>query len=73
MADVGRMLMVAGAGLFILGAVLMVAGRIPWLGQLPGDVTYQRGNMTIFAPIGTMIVISIVLTIVINVLARLLR
>lgn len=73
MADMGRLLMVAGVGIFVLGAILALAGRIPGLGQLPGDITYQRGNFTLFAPLGTMLVISVILTIVLNVLARLLR
>ncbi len=73
MADMGRLLMFAGVAIFVVGAVLMLAGRIPGLGQLPGDITYERENFRLYAPCGTMIVISVVLTIVLNVLARLLR
>jgi hypothetical protein len=70
MGDLGRMLMFAGAGLFVVGALLFLAGRIPGLGNLPGDITVQRGNFTLYAPIGTMIVVSIVLTLIVNVIAR---
>ena len=73
MADMGRLLMFAGVAIFVVGAVLMLAGRIPGLGQLPGDITYERENFRLYAPCGTMIVISVVLTSVLNVLARLLR
>lgn len=65
--------MVAGGGIFVLGLVLVLAGRIPGLGQLPGDITIQRGNFTLFAPITTMIIVSVVLTLVLNLLARFFR
>lgn len=73
MTDLGRLLMMLGGGIFVLGLVLLLAGRIPGLGQLPGDIRIQRDNVTFFAPLGTMLVISVVLTIVINLIARLWR
>ncbi len=73
MTDLGRLLMMLGGGIFVLGLVLLLAGRIPGLGQLPGDIRIQRDNFTFFAPLGTMLVISVVLTIVINLIARLWR
>ena len=65
--------MVAGGGIFMLGLILVLAGRIPGLGQLPGDITIQRGNFTLFAPITTMIIVSVLLTLVLNLLARFFR
>jgi hypothetical protein len=70
MGDPGRLLMVAGAGIFVLGLLVTLAGRIPGFGQLPGDITIQRQNFTLYAPIGTMIVVSIILTLVLNLLSR---
>lgn len=70
MGDVGRMLMIAGGGLFAVGLVMFFAGRIPGIGQLPGDITIQRDNFTLYAPIGTMILVSIVLTLILNLIAR---
>ena len=70
MADMGRMLMFSGAALFVMGLVVFVGSRLPWFGQLPGDITIQRGNFTLFAPIGTMIVVSLVLTLLVNIIAR---
>ena len=70
MNDLGRMLMMAGVGLFVLGLVLYFAGRLPGLGNLPGDITIQRDNFTLYAPIGTMIVVSVVLTLLLNLIAR---
>jgi hypothetical protein len=70
MNDLGRLLMMAGVGLFVLGLVLYFAGRLPGLGNLPGDITIQRDNFTLYAPIGTMIVVSVVLTLLLNLIAR---
>ena len=70
MGDMGRLLMLAGGGIFLLGLLLFVIGRVPGLGNLPGDITVQRGNFTLFAPIGTMILVSIILTVVLNLIAR---
>ena len=73
MAEAGRLLILVGGGLLLLGLILLLAGRIPGLGQLPGDISVERGNFRLYAPLGTMIVLSIVLTIVINIVARFMR
>jgi hypothetical protein len=70
MTDMGRLLMLAGATLFVVGLLLFVGSRIPGFGQLPGDITLRRGNFTLFAPLGTMIVVSLVLTLLVNLIAR---
>jgi hypothetical protein len=67
------MLMIAGGGLFLVGLLLVMGARIPGFGNLPGDLHVQRGNFSLYAPFGTVILISIVLTVLINVLARLWR
>lgn len=67
------MLMILGGILFLVGLLLTFSGRIPWLGHLPGDVAIERENLRVYAPFGTMIVISVVLTILLNVIARLFR
>jgi hypothetical protein len=73
MADLGRLLIITGGGLLLLGLILLLAGRIPGLGQLPGDISVERGNFRFYAPLGTMVVLSIILTIVINIVARMMR
>ena len=62
MADLGRALLVMGIVIAVVGVLLMLAGRVPWLGRLPGDIYVQRGNWTFDFPLATSIVISIVLT-----------
>lgn len=62
MTAVGRMLMIAGAAMMILGALLSFGARIPWLGRLPGDIVIDRPNFRFYFPLGTSIVISIILS-----------
>ncbi|HEY0074847.1 MAG TPA: DUF2905 domain-containing protein [Abditibacteriaceae bacterium] len=70
--DFGRILMGLGAVIFVIGVIAFVGSRFG-LGQLPGDISVQRGNWTFNAPIVTSIVLSIVLTIVVNILLRVFR
>jgi len=70
MGDLGRMLLVFAAVLALLGLALTFADRIPWLGRLPGDFTFRRGPVTFYAPLATSIVVSIVLTVLLNLFWR---
>jgi hypothetical protein len=56
-----------------VGLLLFLGGRIPWLGNLPGNIVVKGNNFTLFVPLGTMIVVSVVLTVVLNLVARLFR
>ena len=68
--QIGKLLVVLGAVIIILGIVfLMFGGSI--LGKLPGDITLTRGNFTCIAPLATMLILSILLTIIVNVALRL--
>ncbi len=73
MSDLGKFIMLAGAVLLILGGLIWLAGRIPLLGHLPGDIRLQRGNVSCFFPLMTMIIVSVLLTVVLNLLLRLWR
>jgi len=69
----GRLLLVVGGITFLLGLVLLVAGRVPLIGRLPGDIVFQRGSFSFYFPLATGILISIVLTIVLNLVFRFFR
>lgn len=71
--EFGRILMMLGIAIFVIGVLLTFAGRVPGLGNLPGDISVERGNFRFYAPFGTMIVLSIVLSILLNVLGRFFR
>ena len=68
----GKMLLVLGGFIALMGLVLLFVGRVPFLGRLPGDITFRRGNVSCFIPIATSILLSLLLTIVLNLLFRLL-
>lgn len=70
MHDLGRMLIVLGVVIAALGVVLLLAGRVPGLGRLPGDIHIERGNWTFYVPLGTSIVLSVLLTLVLWLLNR---
>jgi len=73
MNDMAKLLMFLGGGLFLMGLLLYFGARLPWFGNLPGDIVVKRDSFTLIAPIGTMIVVSLVLTILLNVIGRWLR
>ncbi len=64
------MLVVLGVLVALVGLVLMLAGRVPWLGRLPGDIHVQRGNWTFYFPLATSLVLSVVLTVLLWFLSR---
>ncbi len=70
MEDIGKLLIVLCVAIVIIGGVLLLVGRVPFLGKLPGDFTFSSGNVTCFFPLATMIILSILLTIILNVIAR---
>ncbi len=70
MNDVGKLLIVLGLLIALAGVVLLLAGRVPWLGRLPGDIHIQRGNWTFYFPIATSLLLSVVLTLVLWLIGR---
>jgi hypothetical protein len=70
---IGKILILGGVFLAILGLLLVFWQRIPFLGRLPGDIFIDKGNFQFFFPIVTSIVISLVLTIIVNLAIRLFR
>ena len=70
MVGLGRLLILFGVVSIVVGLVLLIAPRIPWLGHLPGDVVVQRERFTLYVPIVTSLVVSVVLTILLNLFFR---
>ena len=76
MADlsaIGRVLVGVGLVLVLVGLVVLVASRVPFLqslGRLPGDIIIRRGNTTVYVPIVTSILASLLLTLVLSVVFR---
>ena len=70
MAGFGKTLILLGIVLVIAGLFFSFGGRIPWLGQLPGDIYIQRERYSFYFPLTTCIVISVIITIVLYLLRR---
>jgi len=68
--DLGRLLIVFGILIVIVGVVLTVAGRVPWLGRLPGDIHIQRGNWTFYFPLATSLLVSVGLSLLLYLFGR---
>lgn len=66
MNDVGKILVVAGLVLAAAGVILWSGFGRGWLGRLPGDIHYHRGNFSFYFPVVTCILLSIVLTIILR-------
>jgi hypothetical protein len=62
MPELGRTLMLLGAVLLIVGALVAFGRNIPWLGRLPGDIIVERKNFSFYFPLMTSIVISVILS-----------
>jgi len=62
MPSLGKSLIIIGLIIAVIGVILTLAGRIPWLGRLPGDIYVKRENFTFYFPLATSIIISIILS-----------
>ena len=69
-AELGKWLVIAGLGLALLGGVMWLLGHIPFFGNLPGDVRIQTQNFSCFIPMVSMILLSILATIVLSIIIR---
>ena len=70
MPELGRALIVLGVVIALAGVVLVVFGRVPWIGRLPGDIHVERGPWSFYVPLGTSILLSILLTLVLWLIGR---
>jgi len=67
MEPLGRMLLYIGVILVLIGGFFVLASRVPWFGRLPGDFVFRREGLAIFIPITTMLIVSLILTILLNI------
>ena len=72
--SMGRVIVGVGIALLVVGVLLMVVGRVPGMrqfGNLPGDVRIESGNFSCFVPIVSMLILSILLSLALNIILRL--
>jgi len=70
---IGRGLIALGIGIVVIGGLVLLVGQVLDLGNLPGDWTYRGETVRVYVPIGTMIVLSVLLTLLLNLALRLFR
>lgn len=70
MQGLGKLLLIAGLVLAVMGLLVLIAGQAGWSGRMPGDLVFRTGRTTVFFPIVTCLVLSVVLTIVLNLFFR---
>jgi hypothetical protein len=70
LSELGRWLIAAGAVLAGLGVILLLVGRLPGWGRLPGDIVVRRGNFAFYLPLATSILLSLFLTLLFSLFRR---
>jgi len=66
MNDLGKLLVFAGVALVVVGALLWSGFGRSWLGRLPGDIHYTKGNFSFYFPVVTCLVLSIIITVILR-------
>lgn len=62
--QLGKVLVLVGVFIVVLGFLIMLGNKIPWLGKLPGDIYIKKENFTFYFPIVTSILISLILSLI---------
>jgi membrane protein implicated in regulation of membrane protease activity len=70
MQDMGKLMVAGGAVLVLVGMLLCSGFGRTWLGRLPGDIHYSRGNFSFYFPIVTCLILSVVLTLLLRIFRR---
>lgn len=70
MGELARLLILFGLVCIVLGVLFLLGPKIPGVGRLPGDILIQREETTIYIPLATSLIVSIVLTLLINFFVR---
>ncbi len=70
LTHIGKFLVITGIIIIVLGIVLMLAGKMPFLGRLPGDIVIERKNFTFYFPLATSILLSVILTLLLWIIGR---
>ncbi len=70
LSHLGRFLILIGLMIVLLGLLLTFAGKVPYIGRLPGDIIIQRKNFTFYFPLATSILLSLLLTLLLWILSK---
>lgn len=70
MAGLGKSLIIFGLIIIVFGIIITFAGKIPWLGRLPGDIQIKRDSFTFYFPLATCILVSVIVSLLLWLLKR---
>jgi membrane protein implicated in regulation of membrane protease activity len=68
--ELGKMLMVVGGVLLVIGLLVTLGAKLPWLGRLPGDIYVQRDNFSFYFPLATCLLLSALLSLILFLFRR---
>jgi cytochrome c biogenesis factor len=69
-SNLGRLLVIGGVVLAAVGVVVLLAGKVPFLGRLPGDIVYHKGGTTFYFPLVTCLLLSLILSVLLSLFRR---
>lgn len=64
MAEIGKMLLILGGAIFVVGLVLTLGAKLPYFGKLPGDILIKKENYSFYFPLTTCLLISLIFSII---------
>ncbi|MCS7227402.1 MAG: DUF2905 domain-containing protein [Endomicrobia bacterium] len=70
MTEIGKFLVILGIVIILIGLFLLLLNKLPYIGKLPGDIYIKKDNFVFYFPLATSILISIIITIILNLLFR---
>jgi len=71
MKEIGKLIINLGIVLIFIGVVIFLLGKIPFLGKLPGDIYIKKEGFSFYAPLGTMILLSLILSLIFTLISNL--
>jgi len=73
MEGLGKILLIVGGIIVVLGLILVFSQHVPFIGKLPGDILIKKNGFSFYFPIVTMLILSILITIIVNVILHFLN
>ena len=70
---IGKIIIIAGVIMVVLGLILAFGSHIPFLGKLPGDILIKKNGISFYFPVVTFLLLSVILTLIINFILRLIK
>ncbi|MBW2036260.1 MAG: DUF2905 domain-containing protein [Deltaproteobacteria bacterium] len=68
--SLGKVLIITGIAITCIGILVVLAPKLPWLGKLPGDIVIKKENFRFYFPLGTCVLISLLLTLLLYIFRR---